>query len=96
MVIETLTFRLAAGTGRDDFVAADKAWQNELIPNRGGYLRRTTACSDDGLWLVTTLWATPADAEAFRATAEASDQVRRFFSLIDGSSVDRRIFTTLD
>jgi len=96
MVIETLTFRLAPGGSRDDFLAADRAWQTELIPNRAGFIRRTTASSDDGRWLVTTFWWTRPDAEAF-VTEAASDEIgRRFFGLVDPETIERNLYTTLD
>ena len=96
MVIETFTFRLAAGASRDEFVAADKEWQTELIPNSPGYLRRTTACSDDGRWLVTTLWWTKENADAFRAEAASTEIAKRLFALVDADSVERGLFETLD
>ena len=95
-VIENVTFRLAAGASRDEFLACDQSWQTELIPNRPGYLRRTTACSDDGQWLVATLWATVDDADAFHSDARSSEVGRRLYALVDEASIERHVFTTLD
>ena len=66
MVVDVTTFRLVAGADLDEFLAADRRWQTELVPNRDGFLRRTTARRDTE-WVVITLWATEADAVAFEA-----------------------------
>jgi heme-degrading monooxygenase HmoA len=63
-VIEIQTFRLAAGTSEDQFLAADRAVQTEVVPNQPGFARRTTARGDGGEWVVVTLWWTDADASA--------------------------------
>jgi hypothetical protein len=77
MVIDVTTFRLAAGRADDDFLTVDRRWQTELVPNRDGFVRRTTA-HRDGEWAVITLWATDADADAFEADT-AGHEVRRAF-----------------
>jgi hypothetical protein len=77
MVIDVTTFRLAAGTAEDDFLVADRRWQTELVPNRDGFVRRTTANRDGG-WLVITLWSTEADAVAFE-TDTAGHEARQAF-----------------
>ena len=96
MVVETLTFRLAAGVDEAEFLAADRAWQTELVPNRPGFVRRTTARGADGEWLVVTLWWSDADADAGRRAAESSPVGRRFLDLVEPGSAQRRLYTTLD
>ena len=63
-VVEVTTFRLAESVTDDAFLALDKRLQTELVPNRPGFLRRTTARRGDQ-WLVVTLWWSEADAAAF-------------------------------
>jgi len=63
-VIENQTFRLAAGTTASDFTAADARVQQEIAYQQTGILRRTTAVSADGEWLITTLWASAEHADA--------------------------------
>ena len=60
--------------------------------HRGGFIRRTTARGEDGAWIVVTIWdsAAAADADAGR------DADAAFVSVIDGDSVRRRRWTTLD
>ena len=95
-VVETLTFRLAPGSEESAFLEADRAWQDELIPNQPGFARRTTARGDDGEWLVVTLWGSAGDAGAFGALAESAPVARRFRSLLDPASVRTGRYTTLD
>jgi hypothetical protein len=95
VVVDVTSFRLATGTDEDQFLALDRRWQTELVPNRSGFVRRTTA-RRDGDWVVVTLWATEADAVAFESDT-AGDDVRRAFeaALVPGSVRAAR-YDTLD
>ena len=53
-IVEITTFPLAGGHG-ETFLALDRRLQTELVPNRPGFLRRTTARHGDH-WPVVTLW----------------------------------------
>jgi hypothetical protein len=76
-------------------LAADRRWQTELVPNRDGFVRRTTACRD-GEWAVITLWATEEDAASFE-THTAGHEVRRDFDEhVDAESRRAARFDTLD
>ena len=63
-VVEVTTFRLSKETDVGSFLAIDKRVQTELVPNRPGFMRRTTARRDAD-WLVVTLWASEEAAAAF-------------------------------
>jgi len=95
-VVETLTFRLAPGTDESAFLDADRAVQDELIPNQPGFARRTTARGDDGDWLVVTLWRSSEEADSFGTLAESSPVAEHLRSLLDPASVRRARYTTLD
>jgi heme-degrading monooxygenase HmoA len=95
MVVDVTTFRLAAGTAEDDFLAADRRWQTELVPNREGFVRRTTA-RRDGEWIVITLWANEADARAFEADSAAHEVRRTFDQHIEAASRRAARYDTLD
>jgi len=95
-MIENVTFRLADGTDEAELVDADQAVQDELVPNRPGFLRRTTARGPDGEWLVVTLWRSEQDADAALDLARDHPVQRRFTALLDPSSVRTRRYTTLD
>jgi heme-degrading monooxygenase HmoA len=95
MVIDVSTFRLAAGTAEDDFLATDRRWQTELVPNREGFVRRTTARRADD-WVVITLWATEADVVGFEAESAAHEVRRAFAAMVDSGSIHAARFDTLD
>ncbi len=95
-VVETVTFRLASDTDEDDFLRADRAMQTEFIPNLPGFLRRTTARSDDGEWLVVTLWQSQPQALEGERLADSSPVCRRFFDLVDRETLMVKRYSTLD
>ena len=95
MVVDITTFRLAAGADEGEFLAVDRRWQTELVPNRDGFLRRTTA-RRDAEWLVITLWATEADAVAFEADTAGHDVRRVFEPLLAAESRRAARYDTLD
>ena len=88
MLIETSTFRLAAGADDAAFLEADRVLQAELSP-MPGFLRRTTARGEEGEWLVLVLWRSAADADAAGRAATPPD-------LVDPASLDVRRYATLD
>jgi heme-degrading monooxygenase HmoA len=95
MVVDVSSFRLAAGTAEDDFLAADLRWQTELVPNRDGFLRRTTA-RRDGEWVVITLWATEEDAAGFETDTAGHDVRRDFDQYVAVESRRAARYDTLD
>jgi heme-degrading monooxygenase HmoA len=95
MVIDVTTFRLTPGTAEDDFLAADRRWQTELVPNRPGFVRRTTA-HRDGEWAVITLWSTEADAVAFEADTAGHEARQAFDQHVAAESRHAVRFDTLD
>jgi hypothetical protein len=96
VVIETLSFRLVAGADEAAFLDADRYVQTELVPNHPGFLRRTTARSSDGEWLVVVLWRTAADAAASMSMSEVHAPHTAFMALVDPATVRRKQYTTLD
>lgn len=94
-VVEITTFRLADGVSDEFFLALDKRVQTELIPNRQGFLRRTTA-RHGGEWLVVTLWSTEDDAAAYyRETQDDQLQVE-FARAVESGTLHSTRFETLD
>jgi hypothetical protein len=87
MIIEITTFRLLADVSTEDFLAADKAVQQEVFPNTKGYLRRTTAHSHGGEWLVVVLWASGADIDEFNARVTGDPVQLAFDALIDRATI---------
>ena len=66
--------------------------QTGFVYQQHGCVRRTTARSPDGEWLVLTFWSSMKDAEA----AESSDDPlwREFLNAVEGYGVRR--YTSLD
>jgi heme-degrading monooxygenase HmoA len=95
MLVETTTFALVPWADEQAFRRADRRVQIELIPNQPGFLRRTTARSADG-WLVLTLWASLADAQAFAAVAVGHEVQLEFERHLQPESVVTRHYETLD
>jgi heme-degrading monooxygenase HmoA len=94
-VVEVTTFRLAESVADDTFLALDKRLQTELVPNRPGFLRRTTARHGDQ-WLVVTLWGSEADAAAFARGTEDDPLQVEFAGIVEAGSLHLTRYETLD
>lgn len=95
-MIEVVTFRLAAGTDEAAFIEADRRVQAEFAYQQHGLVRRTTACSVDGGWLVLVLWASLADADAAAQHAPGDPATASFMALVDAATVQTERYTPLD
>jgi heme-degrading monooxygenase HmoA len=94
-IVELTTFRLAEGVTDDAFLALDRRIQTELVPNRPGFLRRTTARHGDD-WLVVTLWASDADAAAFQRAVGADPVQVEFEHAVEAGTLHLTRYATLD
>jgi hypothetical protein len=94
-VVEVTTFRLADGVSDESFLALDKRLQTELIPNRPGFLRRTTARHGEE-WLVVTLWWNDDAAAAFSRETEDDPLQAEFARAVEAGSLHSTRFETLD
>lgn len=94
MVIEILTFRLAPGVDAAAFLDADAKAQTGFFYAQPGLVRRTTARSEDGEWVVVSLWGSTEYAQAGTRAAENDSLVRELSSLVTGVEVRR--FETMD
>ena len=70
-MIENHTFRLAPGVDDATFCREDARVQQEVAYRHPGLVRRTTARSTDGEWLISTIWASAAHADAATAILDA-------------------------
>lgn len=96
MAIEIATFRLRDDAEESVFLAADERVQKEFFYGRPGIMRRTTARSSDGQWLVVTLWGSEEEAAA-AAEAAPSDPVHTaFMEHVDPESFTAKRFVSLD
>ncbi|MGD0746343.1 MAG: hypothetical protein ABSB68_00855 [Acidimicrobiales bacterium] len=94
-IVEITTFRLAEGVTDDSFLALDRRIQTELVPNRPGFLRRTTARHGDE-WLVVTLWATDAAAAAFQRAVDGEPLQVELEHAVESGTLHLTRYTTLD
>jgi len=94
-IVEVTTFRLAEGVSDDAFLALDRRMQTELVPNRPGFLRRTTARHGED-WLVVTLWASDADAAAFQRAVDGDPLQVEFERAVEAGTLHLTRYATLD
>jgi hypothetical protein len=94
-VVEITTFRLAEGVSDDSFLSLDRRVQKELVPNRAGFLRRTTARHGDD-WVVVTLWASDDDAAAYQRAVDADPLQTEFELCVEAGTLHLTRYETLD
>jgi hypothetical protein len=95
-VIEITRFRLRAGVDQAEFLAADRAVQEDFAYQQPGMVRRTTARGDDGSWVVIDLWHSADDADACEARWDEDPIAQRFMSLVDEATVSNERYTERD
>jgi hypothetical protein len=95
-VIEIMSFRLAPGADETAFLQADRRVQTEFAYHQPGLLRRTTARSQDGAWIVVDLWRSEADADACDASWGQDEATAGFMSFIDPATTSTQRYATLD
>ncbi len=93
--VEITTFRLAEGVTDETFLALDRRIQTELVPNRLGFLRRTTARHGDD-WLVVTLWASEEAAGAFQRATESHPLQVELAQVLESGTLHLTRYDTLD
>ena len=71
MLIVNATFRLVDGVSDEEFKAIDARFQEDFAYQQKGMLRRTTAKSEDGTWLVMTLWDSAESSDGEKNITEA-------------------------
>jgi hypothetical protein len=89
VLIETTTFRLRSDVDQAAFLDTDGRVQTEFVYQQHGCVRRTTAKSPDGEWLVLTFWGSMKDAEDAERAGESDPLWREFMNAVDGYSVRR-------
>jgi len=95
-VIEIMTFRLAPGADEHRFMESDRRLQSDFAYQQAGLLRRTTARSADGHWIVIDLWRSEHDADVATARWGHDPVTAAFMTFVDESTVETRRYSTLD
>ncbi len=90
MLVEITELRPKSSVTDEEFLAADRRVQNEVLPFQPGFLRRTTARGADGSWVTIVLWAEEQYADA------AGDTLAPMTDLADEASVRTKRYITLD
>ncbi|HYA69107.1 MAG TPA: hypothetical protein VED63_10280 [Acidimicrobiales bacterium] len=91
-----MNFRLDSGADVASFLAADRQVQCDFAYQQAGLLRRTTARSVDGNWIVLDLWSSENEADACADHKDGHPVTAAFMSFIDASTVRIQRYTTLD
>ena len=95
-MIAVTRFRLREGVDEADFRAADARYQMEFAYRQPGLLRRTTASSEGGEWVVIDLWRTQDDADGCRGRAADDPVAQAHAAMVDPASVDAATYLELD
>ena len=90
-----MRFQLAAGETEAEFLAADRALQEEFAYHQPGLLRRTTARDSGGRWLVVDVWRSAADAEACAARWDDDPVATRFMAFVDRATLSTERYELL-
>lgn len=86
-VIEIVRFKLGPGVKPADFAVLDRAVEREHVARQPGFIRRESAVSDDGEWLVIVHWATRRDADASMASFTQAAAAQAFMAGLDVSTM---------
>lgn len=96
MHIVNTTFRLVEGVSNDEFKQVDARFQEDFAYQQKGMLRRTTARSDDGTWLVMTLWDSEVSANGEKnITPEGKAALMRMHECINFDTHTLESYNTL-
>ena len=91
-----MRFRLVEGADVAGFRAADARLQTAFAYQQPGLLRRTTARSRDGGWVVIDIWRAAADADACEARWSDDPVVRDFLQYVDETTIQSERYDELD
>ncbi len=87
--IETVTFKLAEGVSKEDFLEAVAA-STAFVQARPGFVARRLSCGADGTWIEHIEWETLEAAQAAVAAIQREESVKPFLNSIEGASVTLR------
>lgn len=88
-VLEVVTFRLVAGTTKDQFLAAARATESPLH-RQPGFVSRRLTLAEDGTWTDLVTWASLPQAHQAAQVMMAEPAFQPFMAMIDMGSVQMR------
>jgi len=95
VIVELLTFRPRAGVTEDELRAAEARVYEDFAMHQRGIVRRTTARSEDGEWLVVQLWYDLECADAAATAAAAHPATAALHALAEPESLATRRYEDL-
>ncbi|HVF31962.1 MAG TPA: hypothetical protein VM933_02895 [Acidimicrobiales bacterium] len=95
MIVEVLTFRPREGVTEAELRAAERRVYEDFAMQQAGMVRRTTAVSADGEWLVVQLWGDAASADAGERNAADHPATAELHALADPDTLTSRRYQDL-
>ena len=95
MIVELLTFRPRPGVSEDELRAAEARVYEDFAMHQHGIIRRTTARSEDGEWLVVQLWYDLDSADAAATAAGSHPATAALHALAEPDSLSTRRYEDL-
>lgn len=92
-VIEVVRFKLATGVSPQDFLLLDRAVEHQHVAKQPGFLRRESASTSGGEWLVIVHWASAADADASMTSFASAPAAAAFMKGLDAGTMTMQRFT---
>ena len=86
---EIVTFRIAKGVSRDDFLASAQG-TDAVVRAASGFISRQLSCDSDGLWTDYVIWRDMASAKSAAQSVVKDPSFAPFGQSIDGPSVAMR------
>ena len=87
-----ITFKLASGVSKPDFMKTAEKLNNEFISKQKGYISWAQLVDGD-TWADMLTWETAEDAQNAMAASESYAPNMEFFALLDGPSIKMNMFT---
>ena len=83
-IIEIVTFKLADGVSKADFLKTVPA-SSDFVKSRQGFICRRLSCGDDGTWLEHIEWETLAAAKAASEAFMKEESLKPMMQAINGA-----------
>jgi hypothetical protein len=94
-MIEISKFRLVSSVTTDDFLEKNANFQQHLVYQQPGLLRRTVASGLDGEWVSITWWESMKDARQSASASLTSPLALEFSALLEPTSLSTEYFKEL-
>lgn len=86
-IVETVTYKLAGGIDRNDFLKANEA-MTSWLSRQSGFQYRSLSEKDDGSWLDIVYWNSKAEVEAAEVSFQKEMMATDFYMMVDPNSLE--------